>query len=73
MLISNQDDFENNLELEPVSFDTSNSLVEALEIATDFVGESIPILDDRQFKGAITEGDLFKKVLEIEEELRSQD
>lgn len=72
-LISNQDDFENNLDLDPVKFDTSNSLVEALEIATGFVGESIPIMDGKQFKGAITEGDLFKKVLEIEESLRSQD
>jgi len=72
-LISNQDDFENKLDLDPVKFDTSNSLVEALEIATGFVGESIPIMDGKQFKGAITEGDLFKKVLEIEESLRSQD
>jgi len=72
-LISNQDDFENNLDLAPLKLDTSNSLAEALEIATEFVGESIPILDGKQFKGAISEGDLFKKVLEIEEELRSQD
>jgi len=72
-LMSNQSDYENNLDLDPLKFDTSNSLVEALEIATEFVGESIPIMDGKEFKGAITEGDLFKKVLEIEDSLRSQD
>ena len=72
-LISSPDDFENSLDLEPVKLDTSNSLVEALEIATEFVGESIPIMDGEQFKGAITEGDLFKKVLDIEDSLRAQD
>ena len=72
-LISSLDDFENSLDLEPVKLDTSNSLVEALEIATEFVGESIPIMDGEQFKGAITEGDLFKKVLDIEDSLRAQD
>ncbi len=72
-LITSQDDFENSLDLEPVKLDTSNSLVEALEIATEFVGESIPIMDGEQFKGAITEGDLFKKVLDIEDSLRAQD
>ena len=71
--MSNQSDYENNLDLDPLKFDTSNSLVEALEIATEFVGESIPIMDGKEFKGAITEGDLFKKVLEIEDSLRSQD
>ncbi|HCC45529.1 MAG TPA: voltage-gated chloride channel [Gammaproteobacteria bacterium] len=70
-LISSPDDFENSLDLEPVKLDTSNSLVEALEIATEFVGESIPIMDGEQFKGAITEGDLFKKVLDIEDSLRA--
>ena len=72
-LISSPNDFENSLDLEPVKLDTSNSLVEALEIATEFVGESIPIMDGEQFKGAITEGDLFKKVLDIEDSLRAQD
>ena len=69
-LISNHDEFENNLDTTPISLDAQNSLTEALEIASDFVGESIPVLKEGLFLGAITEGDLFKKVLEIEESLR---
>jgi hypothetical protein len=30
-------------------------------------------MDGEKFLGAITEGDLFKKVLEIEDSLRTQD
>ena len=65
--------FESNLDQSPTSLDTTNSLTEALEIASDFVGESIPVMDGETFIGAITEGDLFKKVLDIEESLRTQD
>ena len=72
-LISNMDNFEANIDQSPTKLDTTNSLVEALEIASEFVGESIPIMDGEKFLGAITEGDLFKKVLEIEDSLRTQD
>ena len=67
------EEFESNLDQSPTSLDTANSLTEALEIASDFVGESIPVMDGEIFIGAITEGDLFKKVLEIEDSLRAQD
>ena len=72
-LISNHDDFESNLDVTPISLDAENSLAEALEIASDFVGESIPVLKDGIFMGAITEGDLFKKVLEVEDSLRAEE
>jgi CIC family chloride channel protein len=72
-LISNMDNFEADIDQSPTKLDTTNSLVEALEIASEFVGESIPIMDGEKFLGAITEGDLFKKVLEIEDSLRTQD
>ena len=72
-LISNHEDFENNLDVTPISLDAENSLAEALEIASDFVGESIPVLKDGIFMGAITEGDLFKKVLEVEDSLRAEE
>ena len=72
-LINNMDNFEANIDQSPTKLDTTNSLVEALEIASEFVGESIPIMDGEKFLGAITEGDLFKKVLEIEDSLRTQD
>ena len=72
-LIANMEEFETKLDRTPISLDTSISLTEALEIASDFVGESIPVMEGQIFVGAITEGDLFKKVLEIEESLRTQD
>ena len=72
-LVANMEGFESNLDQSPTSLDTANSLTEALEIASDFVGESIPVMDGETFIGAITEGDLFKKVLDIEESLRTQD
>jgi CIC family chloride channel protein len=72
VLISSQDDFENQLDTNPISLETKNSLTESLEIASDFVGESIPVIEDGLFVGAITEGDLFKKVLEVEESLRGE-
>jgi len=72
VLISSQDDFEVKLDFKPICLETNNSLSEALEIASDFVGESIPVLENGIFTGAITEGDLFKKVLEVEESLRGE-
>ena len=51
----------------------SHSLTEALEIASDFVGESIPVVEEGAFIGAITEGDLFTAALDIEESLRAEE
>ena len=72
-LIEYPDTFIEHLDRTPVSFSNSNSLTEALEIASNFVGESIPVVEEGRFIGAITEGDLFTKVLEIEESLRLED
>ena len=72
-LIENMGEFERNLDYSPTRLETSNSLTEALEIASSFVGESIPVMEGDIFIGAITEGDLFKEVLKIEESLRVQD
>ena len=70
---ANSDDFENQLDFSPTSLSMSNSLTEALEIASDFVGESIPVVEEGSFIGAITEGDLFTEVLNIEESLREEE
>ena len=73
MMARSAENFENSLDHDPACLDTSYSLIEALEIASDFVGESIPVKDGDRFIGAITEGDLFKKVLAAEETLRASD
>ena len=44
-------------------FYEDQSLLEAVELASDFVGESIPIINrEGRFVGAVTEGDLFQAV-----------
>ena len=55
-----------NLEILTLKHDAS--LQQAIEIAADFVGESIPIVDQStgQFQGAVTEGDIFTAYLGIQ-------
>ena len=60
-----------SLDRDPLHLTSSQPLTEALEVASEFVGESIPILEGSKLKGAINEGDLFKKILDIEDSLRS--
>ena len=54
--------------LETVTLKHDASLQQAIEIAADFVGESIPIVDEStgQFQGAVTEGDIFTAYLGIQ-------
>jgi len=63
----------NIIDKKPVALQTTNSLTEALEIASDFIGESIPIVNGNKLDGAITEGDLFTKVLAIQDDLRNEE
>ena len=56
----------------PVTLHPDNSLTESLEIASNFVGESIPIVNDGNIRGALTEGDLFAQVLKIQDKLRTE-
>lgn len=54
--------------LETLTLKHDASLQQAIEIAADFVGESIPIIDEStgQFQGAVTEGDIFTAYLGIQ-------
>jgi CIC family chloride channel protein len=60
-----------SLARDPLNLTITQPLTEALEVASEFVGESIPILEGTKLRGAINEGDLFKKILDIEDSLRS--
>jgi CIC family chloride channel protein len=60
-----------SLDRDPLNLTITQPLTEALEVASEFVGESIPILEGEKLRGAINEGDLFKKILDIEDSLRS--
>ena len=72
-LIEDTESIMNIIDKTPVALQTTNSLTEALEIASDFVGESIPIVKGNKLEGAITEGDLFTKVLAIQDDLRNEE
>lgn len=56
------------LQQDPISIKSDASLQQAMEIAVEFVGESIPIIDrdTNQMLGIVTEGDLFKDYLQLQ-------
>jgi CIC family chloride channel protein len=53
---------------EPISIKHDASLQQAIEVASNFVGESIPIInrDSGVFQGVVTEADLFKLYLTLQ-------
>lgn len=72
-LVEDRDNYMEKMEKSPVTLSSDNALTEAIEIASNFVGESIPIVEERRLVGAITEGDLFTKVLALEDDLRNEE
>jgi CIC family chloride channel protein len=52
----------------PISIKHDASLQQAIEVASNFVGESIPIInrDTEAFQGVVTEADLFKLYLTLQ-------
>lgn len=59
------------LQQDPISIKSDASLQQAMEIAVEFVGESIPIIDRDKNKmlGVVTEGDLFKDYLQLQNKI----
>ncbi len=59
------------LEQDPISIKSDASLQQAMEIAVEFVGESIPIIDreTNEMLGIVTEGDLFKDYLQLQNKI----
>ena len=72
-LVEDRDNYMDRIEQNPVTLSSDNALTDAIEIASNFVGESIPILEEKRLVGAITEGDLFTKVLALEDDLRNEE
>ena len=60
------------LDVEPIVLIESDSLQKAMGVAADFVGESIPIVDEskQRLVGVVTEGDLFHAVLDMQTNVR---
>ena len=57
----------------PIVIPSSSNLNQARSIASDFVGESIPVTEEGKLVGALTEGDIFTQVLELEDKIRQHD
>ena len=59
------------LQQDPISIKSDASLQQAMEIAVEFVGESIPIIDrdTNKMLGIVTEGDLFKDYLQLQNKI----
>jgi CIC family chloride channel protein len=55
----------------PLYFITTDSLVDAMKKITTFTGETIPIVSQGRLINAISEGDLFHKILEVQERIRT--
>jgi CIC family chloride channel protein len=60
------------LDPNPTVLATDTSLNTAMTTASTFVGESIPVVDQGKLVGALSEGDIFNKVLQIQASLRQQ-
>ena len=61
------------IDKEPIVIPSSSNLNQARSIASDFVGESIPVTEEGKLVGALTEGDIFTRVLELEDKIRQHD
>lgn len=56
----------------PTTLAVDDNLSTAMTKASTFVGESIPVIDNGKLVDALSEGDIFKKVLQIQAGLRQQ-
>jgi CIC family chloride channel protein len=60
------------LDPEPVVLQANDTLTDAMGTASTFVGESIPVIHEGCLVTALSEGDIFNKVLQIQANLRQQ-
>jgi len=60
---------------DPMMLNLDDSLQHAMHTVSDFVGESVPIIarETRELLGVITEGDLFKAVIDVQSNVRHQE
>ena len=60
------------LDRSPIILEADSKLTDAMTTASNFVGESIPVVRQGRLIGALSEGDIFNKVLQIQASLRQQ-
>ncbi len=71
--ISDIANLEEGIDRNPIALLASDNLNEARSVARDFVGESIPVVNEGKLVGALTEGDIFTQVLSLEDKIRQHD
>ena len=71
--ITGVENLSEGIDKEPIVIPSSSNLNQARSIASDFVGESIPVTEEGKLVGALTEGDIFTQVLELEDKIRQHD
>jgi chloride channel protein, CIC family len=71
LIAKSQDTLPSLFQIDPITIKSDASLQQAMEVAVKFVGESIPIIDrDRnQLMGVVTEADLFKDYLALQNKI----
>ena len=71
--ISDIANLEEGIDKNPIALLASDNLNQARSVARDFVGESIPVVNEGKLVGALTEGDIFTQVLSLEDKIRQHD
>jgi len=63
------------MDANPLTLSDSDSLADAMQTLSQFVGESIPVLasESRRLEGVITEGELFQAVLTVQSAIRHEE
>ena len=66
------DTISNHIDSNPLVIKHDASLMQAIELASSFVGESIPVINltTQQFMGVVSEADIFKGYLERQNQIR---
>jgi CIC family chloride channel protein len=66
-----QEELSSLLENDPITIKSDASLQQAMEVAVQFVGESIPIVDreNNRLLGVVTEADLFRDYLALQNKI----
>jgi CIC family chloride channel protein len=71
LIAKSQDTLPSLFQIDPITIKSDASLQQAMEVAVKFVGESIPIIDreHNQLMGVVTEADLFKDYLALQNKI----
>ena len=69
--VADKDPVQNYFMKDPISIKADASLQQSMEVAVEFVGESIPVIDreTQVMLGVVTEADLFKDYLSIQNKI----